>query len=91
LTAVGKPMFVVTLKNEMHVSLVARSQPFDRTCLPSVEQTARAQRLLLELPDHDNLNAMLWNDPGDGGTLQVIDVGGVRWKDHPTRPAEGAS
>jgi hypothetical protein len=94
LMALGKPMFVVTLKNEMHVSLLARSRPFDRACLPSVEQTAQAQRLLLEtegILDNDNLNAMLWTNPGDGGTLQVIDIGGVRWKNHPTRPAEGTS
>jgi hypothetical protein len=92
--ALGKPMFVVTLKNEMHVSLLARSRPFDRACLPSVEQTAQAQRLLLEtegILDNDNLNAMLWTNPGDGGTLQVIDIAGVRWENHPTRPAEGTS
>jgi hypothetical protein len=78
----------------MHVSLLARSRPFDRACLPSDEQTARAQKLVLEtegVPDNDNLNAMLWTDPSDSGTLQVIDIGGVRWRNHPIRAAEGTS
>ena len=39
LMALGKPMFVITLENKMHVSLVARSRPFDRASLPSDEQT----------------------------------------------------
>jgi len=92
LAPLGKPMFVITLENKMHISLVARSRPFDRASLPSDEQTARARALLLEtegISDNDNLNAMLWNNPGDGGTLQVIDVGGVRWKNNPTRPLDG--
>jgi hypothetical protein len=81
LMAIGKPMFVVTLENKMHVSLIARSRRFDRTCLPSEKQTRNARALLLEeISDDDNLNAMLWNNPGDGGTLQVVDVGGVRLK-----------
>jgi hypothetical protein len=82
LIALGKPMFAITLENKMHVSLVARSRSFDRMSLPSDEQTARGRALLLEAegtPDNDNLNAMLWNNPGDGGALQVVDVGGVRW------------
>jgi len=89
LMALGEPMSVITLENGMHVCLLVRSLPFDRACLPSNEQTARARTLLLEtegIPDNDNLNAMLWNDPGDGGTLQVIDVGGVRWKNHQWLP-----
>jgi hypothetical protein len=87
----GKPMFVITLDNKMHVSLVARSRSFDRASLPSDEQTVRARTLLLdEAPDSDNLNAMLWNDPGDGGTLQVVDVGGVRWRNVPTNAASSA-
>lgn len=93
LVVLGKPMFVITLKNKMHVSLVARSRSFDRASLPSDEQTASARALLLETegtPDNDSLNAMLWNNPGDGGTLQVIDVGGVRWNNHPTSPVYGA-
>jgi hypothetical protein len=80
---IGKLMFVIALDSKMHVSLVARSRQFDSACLPSDEQTARAPALRLgtdRQPDHANLNAMLWNDPGDGGALQVIDVGGVRWK-----------
>jgi hypothetical protein len=83
LMKIGKLMFVITLDSKMHVSLVARSRQFDSACLPSDEQTARAPALRLgtdRQPDHANLNAMLWNDPGDGGALQVIDVGGVRWK-----------
>jgi hypothetical protein len=89
LMALGKPMFAITLENKMHVSLVVRSRPFDRTSLPSDEQTARARALRLGtdgVPDNDNLNTMLWNDPGDGGTLQVIDVGGVRWKNYSAHP-----
>jgi hypothetical protein len=84
--AIGKQMFVISLDNKMHIFMVARSRSFDCACLPSDEQTARARALLLETegaPDNDNLNAILWNDPGDGGTLQVIDVGGVRWKNLP--------
>jgi hypothetical protein len=92
LMALGKPMFVITLENKMYVSLVARSRSFDRASLPSDEQAARGRALLLEMegtPDNDNLNAMLWNNPGDGGALQVIDVGGVRWNNRPTCPADG--
>ncbi|MBR1298541.1 hypothetical protein [Bradyrhizobium sp. AUGA SZCCT0042] len=88
LEVIGKPMFVVTLDNNMHISLVARSQPFDPTStLPPEEAVARGKSLLLNAnppPDTDDLNAMLWNDPGDGGTLQVTDVGGVRLKRRPT-------
>jgi hypothetical protein len=76
LLELGKPMFVITLDNKMHVSLVARSRSFDRASLPSDEQTARARALLLDkegTPDNDNLNAILWNNPGDGG-----------WKNGPT-------
>lgn len=84
LIELGRPMFVITLDNKIHVSLVARSRSFDRASLPSDEQTARTGALLLDgTPDSDNLNATLWNDPGDGGALQIIDVGGVRWKNVP--------
>jgi hypothetical protein len=81
LMALGKPMFATTLDNKMHVSLVARSRPFDRSCLPTDAQIARAQALRLTtegIAKNDDLSAMLWNDPGDGGSLQIIDVGGVR-------------
>lgn len=93
LEPLGRPMFVTTLDNNMYVSLVARSRPFDRACLPSGGQTARAPSLLLDteaIPDSDDLAAVLWNAPGDGGALQIIDVGGVRWTNHPSRP-ESAS
>jgi hypothetical protein len=81
LAVIGSPMFAITLDNKMHVSLVARSQPFDRASLPSDELLALGRSLPLRTegtPDHDNLNAMIWNAPEDGGTLEVIDVGGVR-------------
>jgi hypothetical protein len=64
LMKIGKPMFIITLDNKMHVSIVARSRAFDRGCLPSDEQTNRAHRLALgadRIPDNENLNAMLWN------------------------------
>jgi hypothetical protein len=83
LMKIGKPMFVTTLDNKMHVSVVVRSRLFDRANLPSQEQTARAGFLRVQagsVVDTENLNAILWDAPADGGTLQVIDVGGVRLK-----------
>jgi hypothetical protein len=78
-----RPLFVVTLDNGLRVSIVARSKDFDASVLPKDEQMKLSKCTLLNqdaISTGDNLNAMLWNNPGYGGTLQVIDVGGVRWK-----------
>ncbi len=91
LCTVGMPMFAATLDNAMHVSLVARARPFDRTMLPTEEQIAGARSQMLttkSMPENDVLNAILWDAPADGGALRVIDVGGVRWKKYETtRPS----
>jgi hypothetical protein len=28
--------------------------------------------------DYEHLNALLWNEPPDGGALMLIDVGGIK-------------
>ncbi len=92
LETIGKPMFEVTLENGVRVSLVSRSRPFDRTSLPSTEQVSKSVTLRFEaVPDNDDLNAILWNKPVDGGALQCIDIGGVGWRNHPVpQPAARA-
>jgi hypothetical protein len=87
LLPLGSPIVMITLENKLSVSIVARSKPFNPSVLPSDEQLQLAKTMLLQqsgdIPDNDNLNAMLWNKPADGEALQVIDVGGVRWKNKP--------
>lgn len=78
----GHPLFMVTLDNGHKVSIVVRSTPFNPSVLPTNEQTQAASKLLLQSPQDipdssNNLNAMLWTLPPEGGCLQVIDVGGV--------------
>ena len=80
--AIGRPLVMSTLENGFNVSIVVRSRTFNRADLPTTEQINRAHTTVLQkeelIKNADNLNTMLWNDPGDGGTLQVLDVGGVR-------------
>jgi hypothetical protein len=82
---IGHPIFMINLENGLRVSIVARSREFDPAVLPSNAQVQSAKSTSLVRPDqpaeHADLNAMLWNDPGDGGALQVIDIGGVRVTD----------
>jgi hypothetical protein len=81
-TKIGTPLALTTLDNGLSVSIVVRSRRFDPADLPSTEKLGRAQMTLLKMQndivESDNLNAMFWNDPGDGGTLQVVDIGGVK-------------
>jgi hypothetical protein len=76
---------MINLENGLRVSIVARSREFDPTVLPSNAQVQSAKSTSLVRPDqlaeHADLNAMIWNDPGDGGALQIIDIGGVRVTD----------
>lgn len=82
LCKIGQPLFTTVLENGLSVHLIARSHPFDPKALPTAGQTEKAKSVLLKKPEdineHHEYNAMLWNDPGDGGVLQVIDIGGVR-------------
>jgi hypothetical protein len=89
LDAIAKPMFTITLDNELHVWLVARAKRFDPACLPSKEQTARARSLALisELRFDEPFNAIAWDAPVDGGAIRVIDVGGVRLQRTQPQPA----
>lgn len=87
LLPLGHPIVMVSLENDLNVSVVVRLQSFDPRVLPTDEQRQSARGVLLEKSalseDRENLNAMIWNKPGDGGVLQVIDVGGVSWKSRP--------
>ena len=78
----GHPLQVTTLENGLNISIVVRSRSFDPSVLPTSEQTNRAKRTefakFKDIENKTNLNAMIWNDPGDGGTLQVIDIGGIK-------------
>jgi hypothetical protein len=80
--AIGSPLVMSTLENGLKVSIVVRSRTFNLADLPTTEQINRAHTTILQKEDHikntDNLNAMIWNNPDDGGALQVIDVGGVK-------------
>lgn len=86
LRSIGMPLVMVTLENGLRVAIVVRSVPFDPSVLPTGEQLLRSKGLLLQqsrdVPDNDNLNAMIWNEPAAGEALKVIDVGGVRWKNN---------
>jgi hypothetical protein len=78
---IGHPLFEVAIENWLNVTIVARSTSFDPACLPTSERVNNARRTLLEpLEQHtnrDNLNMLLWDSPGNGETLKIIDIGGV--------------
>jgi hypothetical protein len=90
LVPLGHPIVMVTLENGLKVSVVARSRDFDPGVLPTTEQMKRARMTALhpqDMQNTENLNAVIWNKPEDGGTLQVIDIGGVRLEHRPQASA----
>jgi hypothetical protein len=83
LIKIGTPLCEVAIDNWLKVHIVVRSASFDSACLPNQSQITGAIATPLDAAAHlhsTNLSAMLWNDPGDGGTLQIVDVGGVSHK-----------
>jgi hypothetical protein len=84
LSRIGHPLFNVRLENNLAISIVVRSGPFDPKVLPSNEQFERSKRMefssLGEVRQRVNLNAVLWNDPSDEGVLQLVDIGGLKIK-----------
>lgn len=69
LLPIGYPIFTINLENGLRVSIVARSREFDPAVLPSNAQLQSAKSTPLVRPDqlaeHADLNAMIWNDPGE--------------------------
>ena len=85
LTKIGKPIFVTTLDNGAQVSIVVRSQPFDRSLLPQGMKIPRLSFNLSSRSKEELLgeahSAIICSAPPDNGTLQVISVGGVRLRE----------
>jgi hypothetical protein len=84
LMKIGKPLFRTGLDNGESVSVVVRLTDFDPAVLPSQDKLNNGGLRVLSpenMPEpggeRSNLTAALWNKPEDGGTLQVIEVGGV--------------
>jgi len=84
LEEIGRPLFRTTLDNGDSVSMVARVKAFDVATIPSIERLQSSLKPLVERDElrastaSDNLTMMMWNDPGDGGQLQVIEIGGLK-------------
>jgi len=77
---IGKAVICTTLDNGDTVSLVTRITDFDRSVLPSQDQMDRARSTMLTKELHnidDEHTGMFWNKPDDGGTLMLIEVGGI--------------
>lgn len=79
---IGRPLFAVKLENGITVSIVVRSAAFDPSVLPTSEQLNTSKKVEIteykSLEHRENLNMLIWNKPGDGEALQVIDVGGLK-------------
>jgi hypothetical protein len=75
----GHPLFQVTISGWLNVSIVVRSVDFDASCLPNQEQmdAARYTPIDDQLSETSNLGMICFNKPGDGETIQLIDIGGV--------------
>jgi hypothetical protein len=80
---IGHPIVCTTLESGEHVTAIARITEFDRSLLPSQEIMDKTpgnilSKEVLEIKDSlPNLTASFWNAPGDGGTLKLIEVGGI--------------
>jgi hypothetical protein len=77
---IGRAVICTTLDNGDTVSLVKRVADFDRSVLPSQDKMDRARATMLTKDMHnveDEHTGMFWNKPDDGGTLILIEVGGI--------------
>lgn len=83
---IGNPLFAVRLDNGVTISIVVRSTTFDPSILPTSDKLNHSKRIEFmagsDIQNKDNLNMIVWNHPGDGEALQVIDIGGVHILPH---------
>jgi hypothetical protein len=83
LLQIGHPIVCTTLDNGEMITVVARETDFDRTTLPSQDKLDNSPGRILSKRVHaiesemTNLTGMFWNTPGDGGSLVLIEVGGM--------------
>jgi hypothetical protein len=84
LSKFGLPLVRTDLDNGESVSVAVRATAFDSATLPSQEKLNNAGLKALSLKglpergaERSNLTAVLFNKPVDGGSLQLIEVGGV--------------
>jgi hypothetical protein len=83
LLKIGRPVVCTKLKNAETITVVAREADFDRTVLPSQTQMDKSSGNILSKEVHaiktemKNLTGMFWNAPVDGGSLMMIEVGGM--------------
>lgn len=80
---IGKTIVCTTLDSGEHVTVVARITGFDRACLPSQEQADKAPGNILSKEvlnierELSQLTATFWNEPKDGETLKLVEIGGM--------------
>jgi hypothetical protein len=83
LLQIGHPIVCTTLDNGEMITVVAREADFDRAVLPSQDKLNKTPMNVLSKDVHaikdelKNLTGMFWNNPGDVGSLMMIEVGGI--------------
>jgi hypothetical protein len=82
LSAVGMPVCYTSLANGETVSMVVRQVDFDPSVLPTLEMLNKAGIRLLNRDavadtKMSGLMAAFFNDPNDGETLQLVEIGGI--------------
>jgi hypothetical protein len=83
LLQIGHPIVCTTLDNGEMITVVGREADFDSAVLPSQDKLDKSPMNILAKNVHTikdqlkNLTGMFWNDPGDGGSLMLIEVGGM--------------
>jgi hypothetical protein len=81
---IGQSIVCTTLDNGERVTILVRITEFDRACLPSQDQADKAPGLILSKDvfnterELSNLTATFWNDPKDGETLRLVEIGGMK-------------
>jgi hypothetical protein len=83
----GQTMFVTHLDDGRSFVIVAREVSYDPAIIPTTERTNAAKSTLLDKnvlagsqENYQNLNAMFWDEPKDGGVLRIVDIGGVKFQ-----------
>jgi hypothetical protein len=80
---IGKSIVCTTLDSGEYVTVVARITEFDKACLPSQEQADKAPGHILSKEvlnierELSHLTATFWNEPKDGETLRLVEIGGM--------------
>jgi hypothetical protein len=79
LARIGKPCVYTKLDDGMTVSTIARARDFDIGSLPTqIPANALLDESLNGSDTIESLHAVYWNDPQESGTLQMIEIGGVK-------------